>query len=359
MKIIVQEMEHSTLGASSAHRWMKCAGSLTAESSGDSIHSQRGRVAHEVAHKCLSLGREPGYWVGAVGEGDGCDGVVFTQDMADSVSQYVDYVRSLVASPTGDQMERRMVLSHLPTGPGGTVDFHTWIGNDLYIVDYKSGAVPQNPHGNPQLMIYALAAMMEYQRKPDRVVLAVVQPKADGVLEWEPPSDVLSAFYAELQAAVTKATDGSEDHAEGDWCRWCPKMATCPLKVSKALAVHADVAPPAELSDGQLAKVLDVASDVRRFLKEAEEHARVTLEEGGQVPGYELAPARRKKVWAVDEDRVRSYLETRGISLTTPTPVGALRAVKDLPDEFWQWEIGGKQRLRKVDCEFPALEGEE
>ena len=359
MKIIVQSMEHSELGASSAHRWMQCPGSLTVKGGGDSKYAKMGRVAHEVAYKCLKMGRNPGYWVGMVAEGDDCDGVVFTQDMADSVKVYVEYVRNLEPSPTDDNLEKQMLLDHLPRGPGGTVDFHTWIGGTLHIVDYKSGSVPQNPGHNPQLMTYALAAAKHHQRRPDSVVLHVVQPKAEGAARWTVPKGYGEEFYWHMLAASEKAdrvlstgTASNTDHKEGDWCRWCPKMATCPLKVTKALAVHGESVPPAELTDTQLSRVLSVASDLRRFLKEAEGHARATLEAGGQVPGYELAPPRRKKVWSVDADRVLGYLATRGVSLTTPTPVAALRAVKDLPDDFWHWEDGGAPRLVKIESEF-------
>ena len=38
--------------------------------------------------------------------------------------------------------------------------------------------------------------------------------------------------------------------------------------------------------------------------------------------------------------------------MATPTPVAALRAVKDLPDEFWHWEDGANKRLVKIESEF-------
>src|SRR5690606_26092408 len=47
---------HAELGASSAHRWMKCAGSI-ALSRGipnvDSEYAREGTAAHELAEKCL------------------------------------------------------------------------------------------------------------------------------------------------------------------------------------------------------------------------------------------------------------------------------------------------------------------
>lgn len=382
MKIIVKPMSHLRLGASSAHRWMPCPASLIAPDNGDdSEYAQKGRVAHEVAYQCLRLGREPFGWVGVVAEGDDCDGIVFTQELAENVKEYVDYVRQLYWNKDlvpDDRLEQKVALTVPddsdkwggPAVTGGTVDFHMWqedeFGNNvLHIVDYKSGSIPQNPEFNEQLMIYALGVIVRDQESPTQVVLHIVQPKADGVRVWECPVDKLKEFWERLKHAGPRAqwvlaAEGigevpEQHHKEGTWCRWCPRKGICPLKTKKALQiVHVrDAAVNGiDMTDQQLREVLYHASDIRSFLKEAEAHARKTLEAGGSVPGFELAPGKRKKVWNVDGERIRSYLAERGISLGTPTPAAALKLVKDLPEDFWRWESGGRPRLVKIQSEF-------
>ena len=356
--IKVLPMAHSPLGASSAHRWMRCPGSLTVKDDSDSEYAKKGRVSHEVARLCLELDRTPFGWVGVPAEGDGCEGIVFSQEMAEHVKQYVDHVRNVEFRPTGGMAlwtEQRMVLSQLPVETGGTVDFHyvTDAGH-LHIVDFKSGAIPQNPHSNPQLMIYALAAMLHHRVRPTRVTLHIVQPKADGIMQWDCTTEVLSMFYGMLKEAVERAqkvlggTVTDEDHEEGKWCRWCPKLATCPLKHDAFVE-----AEEAALSgDARQWDLIERFAAMRAYMKAVEDHAKRTLADGGTVPGWELAPGKRKRVWTVDLERIRSYLAERNIALANLTPAAAIKAVPDLPEDFWRWEESGNKVLRRIESEF-------
>lgn len=362
--IQIPKMEHSVLSASSAHRWMNCPGSLVdndgnvIEDSATSDHAEDGKLCHAVAQGCLEMAQDPNVCVGMKGD----NGRVFTQDMADNVREYVEAVRGLapnVHKQASHVLESRVELDGVAGGVGGTVDAHFWYARtgELCVMDYKSGSVPQNPQNNEQLMIYALGLIQRYGQRPSSVTLHIVQPKADGHVHWKVPAKALRDFWAKLREAAGRAQrvldgNGMVYHDEGPWCRWCPKLAMCPLKTGNALAVVDEVKPPAEMTDDQLRKVLDVAKDLRAFLKAAEEHARKTLEAGGHVPGYELAPGRRKKVWAVSEDRVRDYLKERSVSLPVVTPAAALKAVKDMPRGFWEWEESGSPRLRKIESEF-------
>ena len=61
---------HATLGASNAHRWSVCGGSVKAEQGlGDKTSSfaQEGTAAHELGEICLKSGDDPADW-GYVGD---------------------------------------------------------------------------------------------------------------------------------------------------------------------------------------------------------------------------------------------------------------------------------------------------
>ena len=67
-------------------------------------------------------------------------------------------------------------------------------GSDLYVTDYKHGkGVPVSAENNPQLMLYGLGALMEYETVYDikTVRLAIVQPRAGGVNEYSITRDAL------------------------------------------------------------------------------------------------------------------------------------------------------------------------
>lgn len=88
---------HSALGASSAHRWMACPGSVRLSTEAGASASRSGRaaaegtVAHEIAAECLLLGREAWEYIGETRSHDGWDFVV-DREMAEGVQLYVNFV---------------------------------------------------------------------------------------------------------------------------------------------------------------------------------------------------------------------------------------------------------------------------
>ena len=366
--IDILPIEHSRLGASSAHRWVECPNSeqgLIPRELESSEHAKRGTVAHQVAYNCLATGLQPGWYVGRIAKGDGCDGIVVTQEMADSVQVYVDHCRTLIPNivafnannPDRNPLEQKIVLPHLPIEVGGTCDFHYIRGSGtLHVVDYKSGAVPQNPQLNAQLMVYAIGLIAKYRFKPDRIILTIVQPKADGVMSWECPSRVLKAFWGRVQASAEAIADGMDRYVKGDWCRWCPKKAICPLWRDSFLAMRDELDDPRALDDNVIADLLPDFARVRSYMKDVEGYAKNVLTRGGVIPGWELVPGRRKKAWAVDESVVRGYLAERSVSVTNLTPPSVLKVVPDLPREFWEWEESGTYRLAMIETEFSPEE---
>ena len=88
---------HSALGASSAHRWMACPGSVRlgkergASTSRSGRAAAEGSVAHDIAAECLLLDREAWEYIGETRSHDGWDFVV-DQEMAEGVQLYVNFV---------------------------------------------------------------------------------------------------------------------------------------------------------------------------------------------------------------------------------------------------------------------------
>ena len=83
--------KHARLGASGAHRWMKCPGSIRmAEGLAErtSSYAQEGSAAHAVAEECLQKDKDADELIGKKVEG-----VLVTEEMANAVQRYLDYVR--------------------------------------------------------------------------------------------------------------------------------------------------------------------------------------------------------------------------------------------------------------------------
>lgn len=330
-----EQQAHAVLGASGAKRWMNCPGSvrLSAEvpfSDTGSVYAREGTAAHAVAEKCLLNGMDPVFYVGQK-----IEGIKVTREMAAAVSVYVDKVRLIAAGATqeitDENVECRFSLEALdpPEDMFGTVDF--WMydelrGKHLWICDYKHGAgVAVEAVDNPQLMYYALGAVLANAVKPRKITVVIVQPRCahhDGIVrDWTFDWEDLVAFKEDLMVAAYETEKPDASLAVGDWCRFCPALALCPAQQEFAVAVaqnefadldvQDDPLPqPHLLSGDELEVVLDKADYVMAWLRACQRYAQERLEAGEKVVGnYKLVTKRANRKWT-DEDEVKDYLAT-------------------------------------------------
>ena len=137
--------KHAKLGASGAHRWRKCAGSINlSEGIEDvtTIYAAEGTVAHVIGEGCLRVrGRPASTDIGIVFLEDGFN-IEVTEEMTDAVQIYVDYVRERAEGNTLF-IEKQFDLSPLdpPDEMYGITDASIWDeeARFLEVIDYKHG----------------------------------------------------------------------------------------------------------------------------------------------------------------------------------------------------------------------------
>lgn len=304
---MTDEPAHHSLGASAAHRWMNCPGSVREiaklpKGDDSTEHSREGTLAHEHAAALL---------LGQMFELELADH--WSVDDYEAIQSYVDYCN---AQPGQRHVEVRLAFEPYIPGGFGTADFVCFHDNTLTIVDLKFGKGEQvYAEQNPQLMLYALGALMEFGFLYDIKTLRLVihQPRRDHVDEWEISVTELRAWAdSKLKIAVLDATNPNAPLVPGPkQCRWCNYKAECPALAQKtqSLATQGFDFDDAEASQ-TLSQRLEWVDTVRTWASAVEARAMEELIAGKPIEGWKLVDGRSTRGWNPElEPKVASMLE--------------------------------------------------
>lgn len=381
---VVASSPHALFSPSSAHRWMRCAGSVGLESREPDTSSEfadEGTAAHALAALALTNGTDTAAYLGwiitvthepaaianTVTERD------FTVDaeMAGHVQVYVDYVRTLGGELA---VEQALPIAHI-TGEiyaCGSADAVIVDGDVLTIIDLKYGqGVMVEAKDNPQLQIYALAAMREFDYLGDfnSVRVAIVQPRRQHISEWTYTPAELEAFRPRCADASTRgvlALKYFDKHAEmhekylepGDsQCKFCKAKATCPALAAHVLATVSDdfvdvsqpIAPQLEpalartFDNVTLGNLMSATDLIESWCKAVRAKGEAELLAGNAVPGFKLVQGRRgARKWAdmtAAEQALKAMRlkveEMYDLSLISPTTAEKLHKAGAIGPRQW------------------------
>lgn len=293
--------------ASSAARWIACPGSVKlCDGLPDegSAYAEEGTLAHELAAATLG---GPKVFAGG-----------WPAEMVEHVDAYVQNVRKM-AGGHPILVEQRVDFSHVIEQPDcfGTADCIVLAGDEIQIHDLKYGmGVKVDAEENPQLMLYALGALRDYDMIAEfkTARLVIHQVRLDHVSEWVVSVEDLRRFGETARAAAAEALKPVPAFVPGEkQCRFCKAKSTC-----TALAAHVedivgskfddlDVEEieqgPERMGTNYLAHCMSAVSLVEDWCKGIRARVERELLAGNTIDGWKLVQGRKgPRKWSSEQD---------------------------------------------------------
>ena len=243
--------------------------------------------------------------------------------MEEATDDYASFLQELIAEAKKyhpNETPKIMFEQHVELGDPdiyGTCDFLMIIGNELHIVDLKYGYQEVDAWENPQLMIYALGALNEFDCLYDIQVvhLNIFQPRIENYAHWQMPTEKLYQWRDEiLRPAAEKALKGEGEFNPGPWCthNFCKCRNICRARVEQLLDVAKyEFAQPSLLSDEEILDVMGKADELSKWCSEIMAYAQARAIEGKKWPGYKIVEGRSVRKFS-DEAAVEEAAKKAG-----------------------------------------------
>lgn len=395
--------KHAKYSPSSAHRWMKCAGSTALSAhmpNTSSGYADEGTAAHSLAEMTLKSEHK----MCDAFEGQTCPdtGIEFTEDMCADTQYYVNSVCEFAEGHHLMVEEEVDYSSYVDfDGSTGTSDAII-ITNDLeeiQVHDLKFGrGVKVFAEDNEQMLLYALGAYYKYALIGNfkRVRMVIHQPRLGHISEWDCTTEYLLEFAEKAKAAIWVAESVEKTHREGKnvsgflvpglkQCEWCKIAGTCPKLAAFAVSTvtddfddldSVDITEPEIkeaterlklLDNDQIANLMGLTDLIEDWIKRVRAAVETKIFAGETVPGFKLVAGRKGHRKWDDKDAVEAMMKAMRLkreemySMKLITPPNAEKLLKKENPRQWSklqariFQPDGKPTITTDADPAPAL----
>ena len=375
-------MSHAILSPSSAERWINCPPSalINAEApQTDTVYTREGTLAHAVcelkARKHFLTGIGPKKFKAAMDKFRADE--LWQDEMDGHTDAWLDALKEIAShytTPPHVALEQRVDFSEYVPDGFGTADAimigRLDSGDVLNVIDYKYGkGVEVSARENPQMMLYALGALLDYDPIYDirLVCMTIVQPRIKSEPDtWMLPVDQLWTWANGIVAPAAKlAAAGEGEFHEGEWCRFCAIRGSCRARAEAQLQLaEMDFKRPPTLSDIEVSNALALGQRLKAWLSDLEEYALGACLEGREIEGWKAVEGRSVRAWT-DQDDAFNAARSAGVPEEMlyerkPVTLAALEKImgkKPFAEALSEYVTTppGKPTLVKADDRRPAI----
>ena len=216
----------------------------------------------------------------------------------------------------------------------GTADLVLALGDEIIVVDHKTGREAPEASTSWQLRALALAAAQSAEIPPSRVRVAILHAPQDGeyavLKEWQYTMAELfehgDTLAKSLNAVAAAVADGPRIFTESEECTYCPSARACPAKASlihavthgehRALAVWQERTTALALTEEDAGQAWALVREAKKRLEEVESLIKSMVTDGArvQLPSGKVLAASSTTRKSFDADAAQSLLRTLGAS---------------------------------------------
>lgn len=350
-------MKHAKLSPSSAKKWLNCPASVDMEALHPyqtSLYAEEGTTAHSLAELKVAL------HFAMINEDEYKEKVALLNkdsQMEKYTDSYMDFIVEEFngMGHTTLSLETKIDLSEYAPKCFGTADCILMTDDVCHIIDFKYGkGVRVYAEQNPQLMLYALGVLAQYDMIYDlkTVRMTVHQPRLDHIDTLEMTATDLYAWGEIIKPKATEAFYKGGACNVGSWCDegFCRAKVTCNAyaKHITDLETFVDIEPQ-HLKDDEIGVILAKVKVISKYAELIKDYVSKKLIQGDRVKGYKLVQGTPRRQIKHDVSEVCEVLSNY-FQVPSETFIQAkLKGITELESEY------GAENLRNAIGNYITL----